>query len=127
MNMHPGDLRSIEEQRGADSAQKEETSLIDPPHVSEMTKTLIHIEAGGSFLVGILISRLRWVLLASAFGAVYAIAFWVFVGLISAASMIGRGFHQMGGQIDLDAIKGSFNGHVQYPSRTHKSPFRMQS
>ena len=29
MNMHPGDLRSIEEQRGADSAQKEETSLID--------------------------------------------------------------------------------------------------
>ena len=52
MNMHPGDLRSIEEQRGADSAQKEETSLIDPPHVSEMTKTLIHIEAGGSFLVG---------------------------------------------------------------------------
>ena len=59
MNMHPGDLRSIEEQRGADSAQKEETSLIDPPHVSEMTKTLIHIEAGGSFLVGILISRLR--------------------------------------------------------------------
>ena len=100
MNMHPGDLRLIEEQRGADSAQKEETSLIDPPHVSEMTKTLIHIEAGGSFLVGILISRLRWVLLASAFGAVYAIAFWVFVGLISAASMIGRGFHQMGGQVD---------------------------
>ena len=127
MNMHPGDLRSIEEQRGADSAQKEETSLTDPPHVSEMTKTLIHIEAGGSFLVGIVISRLRWVLLASAFGAVYAIAFWVFVGLISAASMIGRGFHQMGGQIDLDALEGSFNGHVQYPSRTHESPFRMQS
>ena len=105
MNMHPGDLRSIEEQRGADSAQKEETSLIDPPHVSKMTKTLIHIEAGGSFLVGILISRLRWVLLASAFGAVYAIAFWVFVGLISAASMIGRGFHQMGGQIDSNGLK----------------------
>ena len=127
MNMHPGDLRSIEEQRGADSAQKEETSLIDPPLVSEMTKTLIHIEAGGSFLVGILISRLRLVLLASAFGAVYAIALWVFVGPISTASMIGRGFHQMGGQIDLDAIEGSFNGHAQYPSRTHESPFRMQS
>ena len=100
MNMHPGDLRSIEEQRGADSAQKEKTSLIDPPHVSEMTKTLIHIEAGGSFLVGILIPRLRWVLFASAFGAVYAIAFWVFVGLISTAITIGRGFHQKGGQID---------------------------
>ena len=100
MNMHPGDLRSIEEQRGADSAQKEETSLIDPPHVSEMTKTLIHIEAGGSFLVGILISRLRWVLSVFAFDAVYAAAFWGFVGLISVAFIIGRGFHQKGGQID---------------------------
>ena len=86
MNMHPGDLRSIEEQRGEDSAQKEETSLIEPPHVSEMTKTLIHIEAGVSFLVGILMSRLRWVLFASAFGAVYAIAFWVFGGFLSSPS-----------------------------------------
>ena len=102
MNMHPGDLRSIEEQRGADSAQKEETSLIDPPHVSEMTKTLIHIEAGGSFLVGILISRLRWVLSVFAFGAVYAIAFWVFVGLISAAFMIGHGFYQKGAKSTLE-------------------------
>ena len=105
MNMHPGDLRSIEEQRGADSTQKEETSLIDPPHVSEMTKTLIHIEAGGSFLVAILISRLRWMLFASAFGAVYAIAFWVFVGLISAVSMIGRGFHQMGAKSTWTRLK----------------------
>ena len=71
MNMHPGDLRSVEEQGGADSAQKEETSLIDPPHVSEMTKTLIHIEAGGSFLVGILICRFRRILFVFAFGAVY--------------------------------------------------------
>ncbi len=84
MNMHPGDLRSIEASEGADSgrAQKEGTTPIGPPHLSEMTKTPIHIEAEVSFLVGILISRLRWVLLASAFGAVYAIAFWVFVGLI---------------------------------------------
>ena len=93
MNMHPGDLRSIEEQRGADSAQKEETPLIDPPHVSEMTKAPIHIEAEVTFLVGVLISRLRRVLFVFAFGAVYAIAFCVFVGLISAASkLIGRGF-----------------------------------
>ena len=91
MNMHPGDLRSIEEQRGADSAQKEETSLIDPPHVSEITKTLIHIEAGGSFLVGILISRFRRVLFVFAFGAIYAIAFLVFVGLLSVSKLIGRG------------------------------------
>ena len=96
MNMHPGDLRSIEEQRGADSAQKEETSLIDPSHVSEMTKTLIHIEAGGSFLVGILISRFRRVLFVFAFGAVYAIAFLVFVGLLSTSKLIGRGLDGKG-------------------------------
>ena len=59
MNMHPGDLRSIEDSRGADSAQKEETSPINSPHVSEVTKTQIHIEAGVNFLVGILISRFR--------------------------------------------------------------------
>ena len=98
--MHPGDRRSIEENEGADSAQKEKTTPIGYSRSSEMTETPIHIEAEVGFLVGLLISRLRWVLLASAFGAVYAIALWVFVGPISAASMIGRGFHQMGGQID---------------------------
>ena len=51
MNMHPGDLRSIEENRGADSTQKEETPLIDPPHVTEMTEAPIHIEAEVTFLV----------------------------------------------------------------------------
>ena len=96
MNMHPGDLRSIEEQRGADSAQKEETSLIDPPHVSEMTKTLIHIEAGGSFLVGILISRFRRILFVLVFGAVYAIAYLVFVCLLSLSNLIGRGLDGKG-------------------------------
>ena len=96
MNMHPGDLRSIEEQRGADSAQKEETSLIDPPHVSEMTKAPIHIEAEVTFLVGVLISRLRRVLFVFAFGAVYAIAFLVFVGLLSVSKLIGRGLDGKG-------------------------------
>ena len=104
MNMHPGDRRSIEENEEADLAKKEETTPIGHSRSSEMTKTPIHIEAEVNFLVGLLISRLRWVLLASAFGAVYAIAFWVFVGLISAVSMIGRGFHQMGGQIDSNAV-----------------------
>ena len=54
-----------------------------------MTKTPIHIEAGVSFLVGISISRFRRVLFVFAFGAVYAIAFLVFVGLLSVS--IGRG------------------------------------
>ena len=81
MNMHPGDLRSIEDSRTADSAQKEETSFIGPPHVSEVTKTPIHIEAGVSFFIGILISRFRRGIFVFAFGAVYAIAFLVFVGL----------------------------------------------
>ena len=105
MNMHPGDRRSIEENEGADSAQKEKTTPIGHSRSSEMTKTPIHIEAEVGFLVGLLISRLRWVLFIFAFGAVYAIAFCVFVGLISAAIIIGRGFHQKGGQIDLDAIE----------------------
>ena len=93
MNMHPGDRRSIEENEGADSAQKEETTPIGHSRSSEMTKTPIHIEAEVGFLLGLLISRLRWVLSVFAFGAVYTIAFCVFVGLISAASkLIGRGF-----------------------------------
>ena len=93
MNMHPGDRRSIEENaEEADLAKKEETMPIGYPRSSEMTKTPIHIEAEVGFLVGLLISRLRWVLSVFAFGAVYAIAFCVFVGLISAATMIGRGF-----------------------------------
>ena len=99
MNMHPGDLRSIEEQRGVDSAQKEETSLIDPPHVSEMTKTPTHIEAGVSFLVGILISRFRRVLFVFAFGAVCAIEFWVFVGLLSVSKLVGRGLDGKGANL----------------------------
>ena len=99
MNMHPGDLRSIKENEGADSEQKEVTTAIDPPHLSEMTKMPIHIEAEVSFLVGILISRLRRVLFVFAFGAAYAIAFWVFVGLISAVSMIGPGFDGKGANL----------------------------
>ena len=94
MNMHPGDPKLMEENEEPDVAQKEKTT---PPvghsRSSEMTKTPIHIEAEVGFLVGLLISRFRWVLSVFAFGAVYAIAFCVFVGLISAASkLIGRGF-----------------------------------
>ena len=99
MSMHPGDLRSIKGNEGADSAQKEETKAIDPPHLSEMTKMPIHIEAEVSFLVGIFISRSRRLLFVFAFGAAFAIAFWVFVGLISAASMIGRGFDGKGANL----------------------------
>ena len=62
MNMHPGDRRSIEENEGADSAQKEKTTPLGHSRSSEMTKTPIHIEAEVGFLVGLLISRLRWVL-----------------------------------------------------------------
>ena len=105
MNMHPGDRRSIEETEEADLAQKEETTPIGRSRSSEMTKTPIHVEAEVGFSVGLLlISRFRWVLFICAFGAVYAAAFWGFVGLISAAFIIGRGFHQKGGQIDSPPI-----------------------
>ena len=102
MNMHPGDPKSIEENEGPDSAQKEKTApLVGHSRSSEMTTTPIHIEAEVGFLVGLLlISRFRWVLFVCAFDAVYAAAFWGFVGLISAAFIIGRGFRQKGGQID---------------------------
>ena len=101
MNMHPGDRRSNEENEEADLAKKEETTPIGHSRSSEMTKTPIHVEAEVGFSVGLLlISRFRWVLFICAFGAVYAAAFWGFVGLISAAFIIGRGFHQKGGQID---------------------------
>ena len=103
MNMHPGDPKLMEENEEPDVAQKEKTT---PPvghsRSSEMTKTPIHVDAEVGFLVALLISRLRWVLSVFAFGAVYATAFWGFVGLISAA-FIGRGFHQKGGQIDCVA------------------------
>ena len=94
MSMHPGDPKSSEENEEPDAAQKEKTTpLVGHSRSSEMTKTPIHIEAEVGFLVGLLISRLRWILFFFAFGAVYAIAFCVFVGLISAASkLIGRGF-----------------------------------
>ena len=102
MNMHPGDRRSNEENEEADLAKKEETTPIGHSRSSEMTKTPIHVEAEVGFSVGLLlISRFRWVLFICAFGAVYAAAFWGFVGLISAAITIGRGFHQKGGQFDL--------------------------
>ena len=102
MNMHPGDRRSIEENEEADLAKKEETTPIGHSRSSEMTKTPIHIEAEVGFLVGLLISRLRWVLFIFAFGAVYAIAFCVFVGLISAASkLIGRGFGKKRAKLTL--------------------------
>ena len=102
MNMHPGDRRSTEENEEADLAKKEETTPIGHSRSSEMTKTPIHVEAEVGFSVGLLllISRFRWVLFICAFGAVYAAAFWGFVGLISAAFIIGRGFHQKGGQFD---------------------------
>ena len=101
MNMHPGDRRSNEENEEADLAKKEETTPIGHSRSSEMTKTPIHVEAEVGFSVGLLlISRFRWVLFICAFGAVYAAAFWGFVGLISAAFIIGRGCHQKGGQID---------------------------
>ena len=102
MNMHPGDRRSIEENEEADLAKKEENTPIGHSRLSEMTKTPIRVEAEVGFSVGLLllISRFRWVLFICAFGAVYAAAFWGFVGLISAAFIIGRGFHQKGGQID---------------------------
>ena len=77
MNMHPGDRRSIEENEGADSAQKEKTTPIGHSRSSEMTKTPIHVEAEVGFSVGLLllISRFRWVLFICAFGAVYAAEF----------------------------------------------------
>ena len=104
MNMHPGDRKSIEENKEADLAKKEETTPIGYPRSSEMTKTPIHIEAEMGFLVGLLsISRLRWVLFVFAFGAVYATAFWGFVGLICAAFMIGRGCYQKGAKSTQDA------------------------
>ena len=126
--MHPGDRRSIEENEGADSAQKEETMSIGHSRSSEMTKTPIHIEAEVGFLVGLLISRLRWVLSVFAFGAVYAIAFCVFVGLISAASkLIGRGFGKKGAKLTWTRLSFQFNGHAQYTPRTHKSLSRIRS
>ena len=111
MNMHPGDRRSNEENEEADLAKKEETTPIGHSRSSEMTKTPIHVEAEVGFSVGLLllISRFRWVLFICAFGAVYAAAFWGFVGLISAAFIIGRGFHQKGGQIDSNHRYGQSN------------------
>ena len=108
MNMHPGDLRSIEENRGADSTQKEETPLIDPPRVSEMTKAPIHIEAEVTFLVGVLIFRIRRVLFVFAFGAVYAIAFLVFVGLLSVSKLIGRGLDGKGANLTFSVNPGDY-------------------
>ena len=59
MNMHPGDPKSIEENEGPDSAQKEKTApLVGHSRSSEMTTTPIHIKAEVGFLVGLLISRL---------------------------------------------------------------------
>ena len=108
MNMHPGDPKLMEENEELDAAQKEKTT---PPvghsRSSEMTKTPIHVDAEVGFLVVLLISRSRWVLFVLAFGAVYATAFWGFVGLISAAFIIGRGFHQKGGQINCNTTMKS--------------------
>ena len=102
MNMHPSDRRSIEENEEADLAKKEETTHIGHPPSSEMTKTPIHVEAEVGFSVGLLlISRFRWVSFICAFGAVYAAAFWVFVGLMSAAFIIGRGFYKKGAKSNL--------------------------
>ena len=114
MNMHPGDLRSIEENRGADSTQKEETPLIDPPHVSEMTKAPIYIETEVTFLVGVLISRLRRVLFVFAFGAVYAIGFLVFVDLLSVSKLIGRGLDGKRANLTWTRLDRQLNGHAQY-------------
>ena len=97
--------KSIEENEEPDAAQKEKTTpLVGHSRSSEMTKTPIHIEAEVGFLVGLLISRLRWVLFIFAFGAVHAIAFCLFVGLISAASkLIGRGFWEKPAILTLKA------------------------
>ena len=128
MNMHPGDRRSIEENEEADSAKKEETSPIGHTRLSEMTKTPIHIEAEVGFLVVLfIISRFRWVSFICAFGAVYAAAFWVFVGLISAAFIIGRGFYKKGAKSTWTRLACPLNGHAQYPSITHKSVSRVRS
>ncbi|MGB1490300.1 MAG: hypothetical protein ACPG7Y_09130, partial [Acidimicrobiales bacterium] len=121
--------KSSEENEEPDAAQKEKTTpLVGHSRSSEMTKTPIHIEAEVGFLVGLLISRLRWVLFIFAFGAVHAIAFCLFVGLISAASkLIGRGFWEKPAILTWTRLKFQFNGHAQYPPRTHKSLSRMRS
>lgn len=75
MKKHPSGLKSIEDRRREDPAQEGGTSLIDPPHVSEVTQPLIHIETGVSLYIGRLISRLKRVLFGLAFRAVYTIAF----------------------------------------------------
>ena len=111
MNMHPGDRRSIEENEEADLAKKEETTPIGHSRSSEMTKTPIHIEAEVGFLVGLLlISRLRWVLFVFAFGAVYAIAFLVFVGLLSVSKLIGRGLDGKRANLTWTRLERQLNG-----------------
>ena len=128
MNMHPGDPKLIEENEEPDAAQKEKTT---PPvghsRSSEMTKTPIHIEAEVGFLVGLLISRLRWVLFIFAFGAVYAIAFLVFVGLLSVSKLIGRGLDGKRANLTWTRLERQLNGYAQYPSKTHESYSRMRS
>ena len=128
MNMHPGDRRSIEENKEADLAKKEETTPIGHPRSSEMTKTPIHIEAEMGFLVGLLlISRFRRVLFVFAFGAVYAIAFLVFVGLLSVSKLIGRGLDGKRANLTWTRLERQSNGYAQYPSKTHESYYRMRS
>ena len=63
---------------------------------------LVSLRGEVDFLVVLLIiSRFRWVSFICAFGAVYAAAFWVFVGLMSAAFIIGRGFYKKGAKSTL--------------------------
>ena len=72
--------------------QREVNSPEPKSHVSERPQPLIHIEAGVSFLVGILIFRHKRGLFVFAFSSVYAIAFLVFVGLTFPCHSIGREF-----------------------------------
>ena len=75
-----------------EAKQREVNSLEPECHVSERPQPLIHIEAGVSFLVGILIFRHKRGLFVLAFSSVYAIAFLVFVGLTFPCHSIGREF-----------------------------------
>ena len=108
-----------------EAKQREVNSPEPKSHVSERPQPLIHIEAGVSFLVGILIFRHKRGLFVLVFRAVYAIAFLVFVGLTFPCHSIGREFGGKGTKLTWTLLGG--NDEAQYPPKTHESLSRMRA
>ena len=95
-------------------AEQREVNAPEPKsHVSERPQPLIYIEAGVSFLVGILIFRHKRVFFVLAFSSVYAIAFLVFVGLTFPCHSIGREFGGKGTKSTERDVPGYPSGYCE--------------